>query len=673
MQLQQRRRLLSIAKAAIGFNLKYTTTTASPPNSSPQFASYYQKNAQEGIYSYNRRIDHLIKSGYLSSGIEVFDQMPVRDVVTWNLLISGHCRFGFLRQSLLIYQDMVSVGMRESSSTCSSILSVCSKAQFYHEGLQVHCRVVFLGFSLNIFVGCSLVDLYMHMGHVETGLKLMTDLPERNIATWNVVLRGFSEKGLSDGLLGLFKRMELDGVEPNQVSFCYLIRGCSNALLIEEGRQLHSQVLKKGLIEGNVFVANAMVDFYAACDNVIDAWKSFESIPEEDVISWNSIVSVFVSNGLLDEALELFNRMRLWGKRPSTRSFVGLLNFCSGVKDVIFGKQIHCYVLKLGFDHESEYVQSALIDMYGKCKVIKTAVCIFENVPERTLACCNSLMTSLLHCGVNEDVVELFCLMIDEGIGLNEVTISTTLKALSVSSLASFSNCRLVHSCATKAGLESDIVVSCSLIDAYSRSGHIEVSQKLFEQLPAPNVICYTSMIHGYARHGMGKECLEMLDKMINKGLKPDKVTILSVLTGCNHSGLVREGRLVFDSMRDIYGINPDQQHYSCMLDLLGRAGFLDEALELLRKAPLQNDPIMWSSILHSCRIHGNDVIGRKAAKYLMELEPEEPAVYLQAAKFYSAIGDFQTSTEVGEIALATKMRKEIGYSLIEVNGHIDH
>ncbi|EEF36997.1 pentatricopeptide repeat-containing protein, putative [Ricinus communis] len=458
------------------------------------------------------------------------------------------------------------------------------------------------------------------MGLDDWALGLFDELPERNLAIWNVVLRGFCELGRFDELLRIYNETKLDNLELNGLSFCYLIRGCCNKTFFNEGRQLHCHVIKVGWVNSNIFVANALVDFYSACGSLNDAKISFQAIPLEDVISWNSILSVCADNGLHFDALELFYMMQFWGKKPSIRSFVGFLNLSSMNGDIVFGKQIHCCVVKLGFYNGSVHVQSALIDMYGKCFDIENSISVYESLPKRTLECCNSLMTSLLHSGFVDDVIDMFGLMVDEGIGLDEFTFCTVLKALLESVLVSLASCRLVHCCVIKFGFESDISVSCSLIDGYSRSGKVELSQKVFSQLSSPNVFCLTSIINGFARNGMGRECLEIFETMIQKGLKPDKVTFLCVLTGCSHSGLVEEGRSVFNSMTSRHGICPDREHLSCMVDLLGRAGLLDEAEELLQRTPGRGTCVMWSSLLRSCRVHRNEMVGRRAAKFYWNL-----------------------------------------------------
>lgn len=659
--------LLSLSRSITKTPLNFIAT-ASSFSVSPLLESYCEHDPHADVYSNNRAIDSLIKSGSIAPALHSFEKMPIRDVVSWNLLINGYRRHGLPTQAFQFYNEMVSHGVRESPSTFSSVLSVCSNAGLHQEGVQVHCRVMFLGFSSNLYVAGSLVDLYTRMEDCDSALRLFSCLPARNLAIYNLVLRGLSELCQSKWLFPLYSAMKEECVEPNGLTFCYLIRGCGNRKLFYEGKQVHCCAIKIGWIDANLFCANALVDFYSACGNLIDAKKSFEAIRDEDVISWNSIVYVFADSGLLSDALELFSRMQSWGKKPSIRSFVGFLNAASGSNNINFGKQIHCQVVKLGFALGSVHVESALINLYGKCGDIKSSVSVFESVPERSLECCNSLISSLLHCGVVEDVLEMFGLMVDEGIGIDEVTLSTALKASLASAFGSLACCRLLHSCAVKSGFEFDTAVSCSLIDAYSKYGHAEISLQIFEQLHSPNAICFTSVINAYARNGMGREGLEMLEIMTKKGLKPDRVTFLCALMGCSHSGLVEEGRLVFNSMKSVHGIEPDRQHYSCMVDLLGRAGQLDEAEELLKKTPAKGDSVMWSSLLRSCRIHGNSMVGRRAAKLLVEMEPVEPAAYLQASSFYSEIGELEISMQIRELAIAGRMKRDIGRSLVEVN-----
>ncbi|GAB2280479.1 hypothetical protein Dimus_015106 [Dionaea muscipula] len=645
------RRLIWHTKTAVILNVA-KRQLVSQSSSFLHIDSYCKFDDSSQVYASNRAICDGIRSGSLSAARQLFDQMSVRDAVSWNILISGYKRHGLPEEALEIYSEMIYQGAGETASTLSCVLSICSNSGFYFEGFQVHCRVISLGFGGNLYIGSSIVDLYMSMGLVDVGLHVFAEMPVRNVAVWNLVLRGFAHLGLWGELLGLYPEMKLDGLAPNAVTISYLIHGCCNGGFVEEGKQLHSHAIKTGLVESNLFVANGLVDFYSACGSLLDAQRSFDVIPLEDVISWNSIVSAYADHDLLSDALEYFGQMQLQGMRPSVHSFICLLNSCSASRYLLLGRQLHGLILKNGFYEANTLLQSALIDMYGKCSDIESSVNVYDSSAEKTMECCNALMVSLLHSGLREDVVELFCLMVDEGIGFDEVSLSITMKALSFPRSAGLIGCKLLHGCATKSGFESDIAVSCSLIDAYSKCGQLELSCRVFESLPSPNLICFTSIINGYARNGMGRKCLELLDIIIQKGLDPDRVTFLCVLIGCNHSGLVEEGRFVFNSMKIRHGINPDRQHYSCMVDLLGRAGLLYEAEELLKHSPVKVDSsVMWSSLLRSCRVHQNEMIGQRVAKRLMELEPGDPAACPQTSSFYFDAGDFDSSMHYSDRA----------------------
>ncbi|KAK9751053.1 hypothetical protein RND81_02G238400 [Saponaria officinalis] len=635
-------------------------------NSSPRFLhfdSYYKTDPSDTIFSNNRAIDSHTKSGNLSHAHQLFDEMSIRDVVSWNLLISGYKRHGMPTKALSLYSQMVVHGVVESSSTFSSVLSICSNNGFYYLGVQVHCRVILFGLIDNLYIGSSIVDLYMQMGFVDDGLEVLNQMPERNVAVWNSVLRGFCELGMWGEVVGAFSRVKCDGVLMNDLMMCYLLKGCCNGNFVSQGEQLHCHALKCGFVHSNHFVANALVDFYSACGSLYDAEKSFEVIPLKNVISWNSIITAYADRGLLSDAIECFGRMLLWYMTLSVRSVVSILNSCSKSENLSVGRQMHCLSVKLGFDFGNIYVQSALIDMYGKCYEIGGSVDVYE-CSDRTRECCNALLTSMLHCGLADEAVELFKFMTEEG-ECDEVLLTTALKALPGSSFGSLLRCNELHSFAIKSGLLANIVVLSSLINSYSKLGQVDYARQVFEGTVSPNVVCFTSIINGYACNGLGRECLKLLEMMVQKGLKPDRVTFLTVLTGCNHSGLVEEGRSVFNSMRIHHGIEPDRRHYSCMVDLLSRAGLVDEAEDLLRQSFVNDDSTMWSSLLRSCRVHKNKVVGHRVAKRLMELESGDPAACLQVSGFYFEVGDSELSMHYREMATARQVIRKIGHSRI--------
>ncbi|XP_076943756.1 pentatricopeptide repeat-containing protein At1g74600, chloroplastic-like [Bidens hawaiensis] len=652
--------IASFAPLISTFTSTFVRNTSTASFFPSQFHSYFEPNPRHRVYTYNTDIQTLMKSGSVDRALQLFDEMPQRDVITWNIVLSGLKRNGLSQETLNVYTQMVSQGFVESSSTFSTVLGVFSQQGLYQEAVQVHNRVIVLGLSLNVYVASALIDLYLNMGLVGFALRLFDGLLERNLAIWNQLLRGFSEFGMSRKL-ELYYRMKREGVVVNALGFCYLIRSFGNERLVDQGRELHSYAVKVGWAESDLFVSNALVDFYSVCGSLTDAKKSFEVIPIQDVISWNSLVYMYAYSGIATDAMKIFSLMQVCGKKPSIRSFVGLLNCSSGNVNIILGKQIHCFVLKLGFDHDNCYIHSALIDMYGKCGEIESSVSLYESV-RKTLEVCNSLMTSFAHCGIVEDVIELFGLMVDEGIGFDEVSLSTAVNTLSKSNstYASLASCKLLHHCAVKSGFDHDLAVSCSLIESYSRFGDVEASYQIFKWISSPNVICFTSIISAYSRHKMGTECCKFLDLMIKKGLKPDKVTFLCVLTACKHSGMVEQGKMVFDSMKTEHGIDPENQHLACMVDLLGHKGLLEEAERLINQTQVNNDSGIWSSLLRHCRDRRDETVGKRIAEIVINLDPKNPSIWLQVSNFYSEIGDFEISKQIRDVGLARKMQRDM-------------
>ncbi|XP_063940262.1 pentatricopeptide repeat-containing protein At2g13600 isoform X2 [Daucus carota subsp. sativus] len=412
------KKLVNLTRAISTIACKNNPTTI--PLTSLQLDTYIQPSDRDTIYSYNKAIDYQVKYGSLSYAHQLFDEMIVRDVVTWNAMISGYNKCGFFEEAVWLYRQMVVEGVCESSSTFSTVLSVCCNAGWCRRGLEVFSRAVVLGFGLNVFVVSAVISVYMGMNFFDVGFRLFSGLSERKLAVWNLVLRGCCDSGRSRELFGVFRSMGEEGVRGNALTFCYMIRGCGNDELVEEGKQVHCHVVKNGWCEVNIFVKNALVDFYSACGCLLDAEKSFVVISPKDLISWNSMVSAYGNGGLIFEALEIFSKMQYWGKKPSVRSFVGLLTLCREEKNIVLGNQIHCFVKKTGFDVGSAYVQSALIDMYGKCGEIETSVSIFQGDHEISLESCNSMMTSLLQYDMFDDVVELFAMMLAKGIRFDE-------------------------------------------------------------------------------------------------------------------------------------------------------------------------------------------------------------------------------------------------------------
>jgi pentatricopeptide repeat protein len=263
--------------------------------------------------------------------------------------------------------------------------------------------------------------------------------------------------------------------------------------------------------------------------------------------------------------------------------------------------------------------------------------------------------------------LEILHCMIVEGVTPDDVTFSATMKAISLSASPSLTSCQMLHSCLVKLGFEMDMAVCSSLITAYACAGQLSSSHLIFEGLLDPNVICFTAIISACARYGDGARAMELFDQMVSSGLKPDNVTFLCAIAGCDQAGMFEEGRLVIELMRASRELDPDERHFACMVNLLSRDGFVKEAMEMMEQSPLRHYTKAWSSLLQSCKAHGENVLGKRAANMLIDVGRKDPATTLQVSNFFNDIGDRETALRIKEMTNVKEVKKS-GHSLIEVS-----
>ncbi|XP_066378064.1 pentatricopeptide repeat-containing protein At3g03580-like [Miscanthus floridulus] len=596
--------------------------------------------------------------------VRLFVVMAVWDVVSLNRMITGFIRDGISNRALVVYKWMVASGFRETPHTFSAILGACNSC----EGLQLHGRILALGLCSNPFVRSALVNLYMHVEMPCAALLLYNEMPLQSTVMSNVVLGGLCNLKLAEDLLWSLLDMRRHGLELNGLSYCYAMKVCyQDEEWLEQGRQLHGVVLKAGWVPSNIFLSNSLVDLYSATGDLVDAKNSLDAIPSKDVISWNSIVSVCASKGRIKEATDYLRQMLWHGKMPSVRSFVGLFASSGQTGDLRVGAQMHGIALKLGFSWSSAHVQTALIDMYGKCCSFDCSLAVFNEIPSLALECCNSTITSSIRSKVFHSSLEVLYCMTVEGVMPDNVTLSATLKAISLSASPSLISCQMLHSWVFKLGFETDMAVCSSLISAYARAGQVNSSHLIFESLRDPNVVCFTSMISTCARYGDGAKGVELFNEMVSRGLKPDDVTFLCAIAGCDQAGLIEEGRLVIELMRATRELGPDERHFACMVNLLGRDGFVEEAMRMMEHLPLRHYTKAWSSLIQSCKSHGENALGKRAAHMLIDVGRKDAATNLQVSKYFYEIGDGENASRIKAMA-SGQQAKESGHSSVEIS-----
>ncbi|KAF2617353.1 hypothetical protein F2Q68_00041687 [Brassica cretica] len=415
------------------------------------------------------------------------------------------------------------------------------------------------------------------------------------------------------------------GITPDNFAFPALLKAVADLRDADLGKQIHAHVYKFGYGVDSVTVANTLVNLYRKCGDFGAVYKVFDRITERNQVSWNSLISSLCSFEKWEMALEAFRRM---------------------------------------LDEDVE-PRSALVDMYCNCKRVVSARRVFDGIFDRKIGLWNAMIAGYAQNERDEEALSLFIEMEETDLKPNSITLMTVLP--SCAALSALAKGKEIHAYSIKNNLATGVAVGSALVDMYAKCGCLHNARKVFDQIPIRNVITWNVIIMAYGMHGNGQDAIDLLKMMMVQKVKPNEVTFISVFAACSHSGMVDEGLRIFYNMQNEYGFEPSSDHYACVVDLLGRAGRVEEAYQLINTMPLDFDKAgAWSSLLGACRIHNNLEIGEIAAQNLVQLEPDVASHYVLLANIYSSAGLWEKATEVRRKMKEKGVRKEPGCSWIE-------
>lgn len=435
-------------------------------------------------------------SGDIKYAQMLFNKTNGRNTLMWNAMIKGYSDSTEPEQALLLYSEMISKSVPHNTHTLPFLLRACSKLPTSEGTMQIHARVVKMGFGSDVFAINTLLHAYAVFGRVEIARLLFTHAPRRDIVSWNTMING-----------------------------------------------------------------------YAKCGEVGVAFKLFREMPERNVVSWTSMISGFVKVGMNEEALNLFHDMLIAHVKPDNVALVSSISACAHLGAVDQGRWIHMYIDRNQIKIDQE-LYCALIDMYGNC-------------------------------------------------------------------------------------------------------GHMEEALEVFTKSKKKCVSIWTAAISGFAIHGQAREAMDFYIQMQKAGIKPNLITLTAILTACSHSGLVDEGKSIFKSISSVHNLNPAIEHYGCLVDLLGRAGLLKEAKEVIETMPIKPNAAIWGALLNVCKKHANVKLGKVIGKKLMEVDPGHGGRYIHAASIFAASGEWDEAVRIRRMMKEKGIRKFSGCSSIIINGSV--
>ncbi|KAL1818849.1 hypothetical protein ACET3Z_013718 [Daucus carota] len=567
---------------------------------------------------------------------------------------------------------------------------------------QIHAHMLRTGLFFDPFSSSKLITAMAlpPVSSIEYARKVFDQIPQPNLFTWNALIRAYSSSNEPLQSLLLFVQLLYQCNElPNKFTFPFVIKAAAQLSDYGMGRVVHGMAVKTALTL-DLFVVNSLISFYATCGRLDLAYRVFGSSSRRDVVSWNSMITGFAKGDYPDQALELFHVMLAEGVAPNSVTMVGAFSACAKKSDLEFGRWLHSYVEMNGIRKDLT-LSNAMLDMYTKCGSLQDAKIFFDQMPEKDIvswttmlagyakqedfgsakrvlsampcqdiAAWNALISSYEQCGNPKEALAVFReLQLRKNLKPDVVTLVSSLAACS--QLGALDIGEWIHMYIKKEGIKLNCHITTSLIDMYSKCGDLEKALEVFESVSWRDVFVWSAMIAGFAMHGRGKDAIHLFMKMQESKVKPNAVTFTNVLSACSHTGLVDQGKEFFDQMERVYGVAPGVKHYASMIDVLGRAGKLEEATELINKMPITPSASVWGALLGACRLHGNVDLAEQACTKLLELEPRNHGAYVLLSNVYAKVGEWNKVASLRKLMRDADLKKEPGCSSIEVEGTV--
>ncbi|KAF6151169.1 hypothetical protein GIB67_037377 [Kingdonia uniflora] len=602
------------------------------------------------------------KGEEFDQAVEIFESLRYPDTVSWNTVLSG---FKLSDDAVEFACRMNSNGVVFDFVTYTTVFGFCSDLPGgFHLGVQLHSLVVQSGFEVDNFVGNALITMYSKCGRLVDSAQVFAEMLNKDGVSWNALLSGYTQDGnYGVEAIRVFVEMVKEGMRLDHVSFSSVVASCGNERRLEIGRQVHGLVLRSGY-ETHVLVCNILIAMYSKCGIVHDANMVFKGMVERNVISWTTMISINEDN-----AVCLFHEMILNGVYPNEVTFVGLIHAISNNKLMREGQMIHGLCRKTNFTSEL-IVSNSLITMYAKFEAMEDSRKLFDELSTRVVISWNSLISGYAQNRLYEEALETFLLAIAESYP-DQYTFGSILSVIASAEHIPLKQGQRCHSRIIKLGLNTDPIVSSALLDMYAKRGNIHESKRVFEETAQKSLVAWTSIISAHARHSDYESVMVLFEEMKKECVEPDPITFLALFASCSRSGMVDMGIQIFDSMIKEHHIEPTQEHYSCMVDMLGRAGRLEEAEKFMGRMHMKPGLSMLQSLLGACKMHGHVDLGIKVGEALMQMEPSESGSYVLMSNMHAEKGDWEKVAKIRRGMRYKGVKKEVGFSWVDV-GDVD-
>ncbi|KAL6572899.1 hypothetical protein OROHE_002375 [Orobanche hederae] len=616
------------------------------------------------VFIQNNILSMYARCGSFVDSRHLFDGMPQRNIVSYNALISAYSRNPqHAHLAYRLFSQMQNENLAPNGLTMTSLLQASAGVRDMVVGSSLHARGVTVGLSDNVRVQTSLLGMYLSCGDAGCANKVFCHMMDKDAITWNSIISGYVKNGKILESLELLQNMLTDGINPTQFTYSLVLNACAKLEDYDRGKLIHARVLLSGTLI-DLPLQNSLLDMYCSCGDSHAAYNVFIRIKSPDLISWNSIIGGYSDNGDGKKAMTmLVQLMRVSPHKPDEYTFAAVISGTSVFPACECGKPLHAQIEKAGLGR-SVYIGSALISMYFGSEDVISSRKFFDSFPHKDVVIWTDMIAGHVRMGESENALNLFHEMFKKSCGLDSFALSSALSACA--DLVTLRQGETIHTLAIKTGNDAEICVCSSLVDMYAKSGQLEAATYTFARLPKSDLMCWNSMLTGYSHHGKAEEAFQIFFTMLKHGMSPDQVTLLSLLSACNHCGLVDKSRFFWDYMKG-NGLRPGQKHYSCMISLLSGVGLWEEAEGLIMESPFLDDcSELWRIVLSSCIKNENLRGGIYAAERILETNAEDSAASVLLTKLYGAAGRWDDVLETRRRMRKSVLEKDPGLSWIE-------
>eukprot|EP01018_Ginkgo_biloba_P004259 Gb_29466 [translate_table: standard] len=498
-----------------------------------------QTGFEPDIFLWNKLVILYTKCGSLLDAIQVFKEMPERDVVSWTAIIAGYAQHGHGEKALQVFYQMQLSGIKPNRVTFVSTLGACTRLAVLENGKDVHARIIKSALESDIVLGNALIDMYAKCGSMESACHMFDKMVQRDLVSWTSMITGYAQLGQGEKALKLFYQMQRSEIKPNQFTFASVLRACASVEALERGKQIHANIYRSGF-ESDAVLANALIDLYAKCGHMEKAQRLFDKMSQINVVSWTAMLVGYAQHGHCEKALVLFDKMRQAGVQPDQFTFATVIRSCAGLPALQQGKQIHAHIIKSG--NESDFIlQNALIDLYAKSGIMENAHQVFDSMSQRDVISWTAIIVGYGKHGHAAQAIRFFELM-------------------------------------NHADVKPNLVTFIGVLSACSHAGLVDEGRYYFDSMIqdhfiTPTVDHYACMVDLFGRAGRLNEAYDFISKM---PIKPNAVVWGALLGACRVHVNMELGQY---AANHLYELEPeDAGTYVALSNIYAAAGRWEDA-----------------------------------------------------------------------------------------------